>query len=126
MLGQAVACHHARDFVARVTGQEPTGFDVAEESLAQLKARIAATIAFLRKLPAAAFEGADERDIVMPLQCTLVLEMKGHQFLRDWALPHFYFHVVTAYDILRHSGVDIGKQDYLGHIGYAIRQRGRA
>jgi uncharacterized protein len=49
--------------------------------------------------------------------------MKGLQLLRDWALPHFYFHVVTAYDILRHNGVDIGKLDYLSHVGSAIRQR---
>jgi hypothetical protein len=46
--------------------------------------------------------------------------MTGEQFLRDWALPHFYFHVVTAYDILRHSGLAIGKQDYLSHVGVYI------
>jgi len=50
--------------------------------------------------------------------------MKGLQFLRDWALPHFYFHVVTAYDILRHNGVYIGKRDYLSHVASAIRQQG--
>jgi hypothetical protein len=121
-----LACHHARDFVARITGREPPAFDGAEEGVAELKARIATTIELLKKVPAGAFEGADERDIAMPLQGTLVLEMKGHQFLRDWALPHFYFHVVTAYDILRHHGVELGKQDYLGHIGYAIRQHGGA
>ena len=49
--------------------------------------------------------------------------MTGIQFLRDWSLPHFYFHVVTAYDILRHSGVDIGKRDYMSHVGAAIRPR---
>ncbi len=49
--------------------------------------------------------------------------MKGLQFLRDWALPHFYFHVVTAYDILRHNGVYIGKRDYLSHVASAIRQQ---
>jgi hypothetical protein len=47
--------------------------------------------------------------------------MSGAQLLRDWSLPHFYFHVVTAYDILRHNGIAISKQDYLSHIGYAIR-----
>ena len=49
--------------------------------------------------------------------------MNGLQFLRDWALPHFYFHVVTAYDILRHNGVDIGKRDYLSHVAGYIRPR---
>jgi hypothetical protein len=47
--------------------------------------------------------------------------MTGLEFLRDWALPHFYFHVVTAYDILRANGAPLGKLDYLAHVGYAIR-----
>jgi hypothetical protein len=49
--------------------------------------------------------------------------MDGTQYLRDWSLPNFYFHVVTAYDILRNQGVQIGKQDYLAHAAYAIRQK---
>lgn len=52
--------------------------------------------------------------------------MKGHQFLRDWTLPHFYFHVVTAYDVLRHNGIDIGKRDYVGNVGGYIRPRKQA
>ena len=49
--------------------------------------------------------------------------MTAEQFLRDWALPHFYFHVVTAYDILRHSGLEIGKQDYLNRVGIYIHPK---
>jgi hypothetical protein len=59
----------------------------------------------------------------MPLRDDMVLEALGAQYLRNWALPNFYFHVVTAYDILRHNGVEIGKRDYLGAVaGGMIRQ----
>jgi hypothetical protein len=54
----------------------------------------------------------------------MTLEASGLEFLRDWLLPNFYFHVVTAYDILRNNGVEIGKLDYLGHIGGLIRRPG--
>ena len=74
---------------------------------------------------ATAFEGADDRVITIPIPANdMEFEMNGVQFLRDWAMPHFYFHVVTAYDILRHSGVEIGKRDYMSHVGGYIRQRG--
>jgi uncharacterized protein len=71
----------------------------------------------------AKLEGSEDRVIKMPLVGTMNFEATGLQFLRDWALPHFYFHVVTAYDILRHSGVEIGKRDYLRHAGVYMRQR---
>jgi uncharacterized protein len=58
-----------------------------------------------------------------PLMEGYELDMDGVQYLRDWALPNFYFHVVTAYDILRSQGVQIGKQDYLAHAAYAIRKK---
>jgi hypothetical protein len=79
----------------------------------------------LQSLPAAAFEGAADREILLPMPVgDITFEMNGYQFLRDWALPHFYFHVVTAYDILRHNGVDIGRRDYVGNVARYIRQRG--
>ena len=53
-----------------------------------------------------------------------MLETDGARYLTDWAMPHFYFHVVTAYDILRHNGVDIGKRDYLSHVGQFIHECG--
>ena len=53
----------------------------------------------------------------------MVFDSNGFEYLRDWALPHFYFHVVTAYDILRHNGVEIGKRDYLSHTGIHIHPR---
>ena len=119
-----LACHHAKDAAARLTGQEPTPPSSAEETFDQLEGRVKATIQELQKMPAAAFEGADDRDVVIPITGgAMAFEMKGYQFLRDWALPHFYFHVVTAYDILRHNGVEIGKRDYVGNVGGYIRPR---
>lgn len=118
-----IACDQAKNATARLMGQEPPPFTDDEQTLDDLKSRIARTIDFLEKARPAAFEGAGERDISMPLRNELVLEMKGFQFLRDWALPQFYFHVVTAYDILRHNGVEIGKRDFLGHAASSIRQR---
>jgi len=117
-----IACDNAKDSTARLLGQEPPRFEDNEQTLDELKARIARTIDYLQRERATAFEGAEDRDIKIPLPNNLTLEMKGLQFLRDWALPHFYFHVVTAYDILRHNGVDIGKRDYLSHVAGAIRQ----
>jgi hypothetical protein len=59
----------------------------------------------------------------MPLQDPLVLDADGVQYLCRWSLPNFYFHVVTAYNILRHHGIDIGKRDYMSHVGPLIRER---
>ena len=116
-----VACDQAKDSTARLIGQEPPRFEDKEQSLDELKARIARTIDYLQSVRATAFEGAEDRDIKIAFPNNLTLEMKGLQFLKDWALPHFYFHVVTAYDILRHNGVDIGKRDYLSHVASHIR-----
>ena len=119
-----IACDHAKNGTARLMGREAPKFEDTEQSLDELKARIAKTIDYLEKADPGAFQGAEEREIRIELPSDLLLEMKGLQYLRDWALPHFYFHVVTAYDILRHNGVDIGKRDYLSHVGSAIRKRG--
>ena len=78
-----------------------------------LRARVQRTIEYLKTIPASAFDGAEDRDIKIPVR-ERTLEMKGLPYLRTWALPNFYFHVVTTYAILRHNGVDIGKRDYLG------------
>jgi len=118
-----IACDTAKNGTARLTGREPPKFEDNEQTLEQLKARIDKTIDYLEKADRAALEGAEDRQITIPLPKDLVLEMKGLEYLRDWILPHFYFHVVTAYDILRHNGVDIGKFDYLSHAGSAIRKR---
>ena len=119
-----IACEHAINSSALLMGKPLPKVENNEQTLEQLQARIASTVDSLQSAPASAFQGAEDRDITLPLINNLVLEMKGFEFLRDWALPHFYFHVVTAYDILRHNGIQIGKRDYLSHVGGSIRQRG--
>jgi len=118
-----IAGDMAKNGVARLMGQEPPRFEDNEQTLEELKARIVKTIDYLEKADAGAFQGAEDRDIKIPFPDGRQLEMNGLQLLRDWSLPHFYFHVVTAYDILRHNGVEIGKLDYLSHVGSAIRPR---
>jgi hypothetical protein len=77
----------------------------------------------VRGASVAEFDGAETRDCSIELPNDMVIEMDGVRFLRSWILPHFYFHVVTAYDILRHSGVSIGKMDYLSQAGRFIRPK---
>ncbi|MGB0060599.1 DUF1993 domain-containing protein [Candidatus Binatus sp.] len=122
-----LACTQACDSVAHLTGGEAPQFKNDEETLDALKARIAQTLDYLQSVRASAFDGAEDRAITIPIpENNIEFNMSGLQFLRDWALPHFYFHLVTAYDILRHCGVDIGKRDYLSHVGGYIRQRSPA
>ena len=116
-----IACDQAKSIAARLTGQEPPKFEDTEQTLDELKARIRRTLDYVGGVPASAYQGAETRRVTFPLGEEFVLDMDGVQYLRDWALPNFYFHVVTAYDILRSQGVQVGKQDYLAHAGYAIR-----
>ena len=119
-----IACDQAKSVAARLTGQEPPKFEDNEQTIAQLKARIERTLDYIESVPKSAYEGCEKRRVSFPLGEEMQLDMDGVEFLRDWTLPNFYFHVVTAYDILRHQGVPIGKQDYLAHAGYAIRKKG--
>jgi hypothetical protein len=119
-----LACHQAIDATARLSGKDAAQLENNEKTLEELKVRIAKTINYVESVRASAFEGAEDRKITIPIpENNMEFEMNGLQFLRDWALPHFYFHVVTAYGILRHNGVDIGKRDYLSHVAGYIRQR---
>ena len=77
----------------------------------------------MRGTTAADFEGAEERDCSIEIPGDMVIVMNGLQLLRAWSLPHFYFHVVTAYDILRHNGVEIGKKGYASQVGAFIRPK---
>jgi hypothetical protein len=108
-----IACDIAKNSAARLAGTEPPRFEDNEKTIEELRARIARTIDYLKSIPVSAFEGSEERDIKVPAR-ERPLEFKGLAFLQRWALPNVFFHVTTAYNILRHNGVDIGKQDYLG------------
>ena len=92
--------------------------DIAKNSVSrlaatELRARLARTIDYLKSLPPAAFEGAETRDIKVPAG-ERTLEFKGLEFLETWAIPNVFFHVTTAYAILRHNGVDLGNKDFIG------------
>ena len=79
----------------------------------QLRARLARTIDYIKSIPASAFEGSETRDIKVPAG-ERTLEFKGLDFLQTWVIPNVFFHVTTAYNILRHNGVDLGKADFIG------------
>ncbi|MCA3178650.1 MAG: DUF1993 domain-containing protein [Burkholderiaceae bacterium] len=110
-----IATDAAKFGVARLTGVEPPKFADDEATFEQLKARIEKTRAFVAGVPRDAFEGAEARRVEVPTR-TATYAFDGRTFLLHWAMPNFYFHVVTAYDILRHNGVEVGKRDYLGPV----------
>lgn len=107
------ACDTAKGAVARLAGVEIPVHEDTEQTLEELKARIAKTIAFINTIKPAQVDGSEEREVVLKFRSGEV-KFKGMQYLLGHALPNFYFHVTTAYDILRHNGVEIGKRDYIG------------
>lgn len=109
-----IACDTAKGAVARLAGVEVPKHEDTEETFAELKARIAKTIAFIESIKPAQIDGSEEKNIHLKLGAVEV-DWKGMQYLLGHALPNFYFHVVTAYDILRHNGVELGKRDYIGN-----------
>jgi uncharacterized protein len=108
-----IACDIAKNSVARLAAREPPRFEDSETSIEQLRTRIARTIDYLKSVPASALEGSETRDIKLPVG-ERTLEFKGLDFLQHWAIPNVFFHVTTAYGILRHNGVELGKRDFLG------------
>jgi hypothetical protein len=109
-----VACDTAKGAVARLAGVEVPKHEDTERTLAELKARIAKTIEFIGTIKPAQIDGSEDKDITLKLGRQEV-KFKGMQYLLGFAHPNFYFHATTAYDILRHNGLDIGKQDYIGN-----------
>ncbi len=109
-----IACDTAKGAVARLAGLEVVKHEDTEQTFAELKARIAKTLEIVNGAKPAQIDGSEERDIVLKLGSNEV-KFKGLQYLCGFALPNFYFHVVTAYDILRHNGVEVGKRDYIGN-----------
>ena len=109
-----IACDTAKGVVARLAGLDIPAFDDNETTLAELKARIAKTITFIQSISAQQIDGTEDKAIVTK-RGDKETHYKGMQFLLGHAIPNFYFHVTTAYNILRHNGVEIGKRDYLGN-----------
>lgn len=108
-----IATDHAKGAVARLTGADIPKYEDNERTVEELLARIAKTVAFVETFTAERFDGSEDREIVLALSFG-ELRFKGVDYLLGFALPNFYFHVVTAYGILRQNGVDIGKRDFLG------------
>lgn len=108
-----IACEFAKGASARLAGVEVPKYDDTEQSFADYKARIAKTLAFIGTLAPAQIDGSEQRDITTsagPNSKTF----KGQSYLLNYALPQFFFHVTTAYAILRHNGIEVGKKDFIG------------
>lgn len=108
-----IACDAAKNGVARIAGIEAPKFEDNETTFAELKARIQKTQAFLESVPAAKLEGTENKEVTFPVGREATRTMSCQAYLTTWVLPNFFFHITTAYAILRHNGVDLGKADYL-------------
>ena len=108
-----IACDTAKGVVARLAGVEIPAYEDNEKTLADLKARVARTIAFIQTMTPAQIDGTEEKEIITR-RGDKETRYTGMQFLLGHAVPNFYFHVTTTYNILRHNGVEIGKRDFLG------------
>ena len=109
-----IACDAAKGVVARLAGVEIPVHEDNEKTLAELKARIAKTIFFVQSVTPEQIDGTEDKDIVIK-RGDKETHYKGMQFLLGHAIPNFYFHVTTTYNILRHNGIEIGKRDYIGN-----------
>ena len=110
-----IATDHAKGACARLAGVDSPTFKDTETTFADLDARIKRTLAFIRSLKTAQFEGCENRDITLTIPSG-TLSFDGLNYLNGWALPNFYFHNTTAFSILRHNGVTIGKGDFIGRV----------
>lgn len=108
-----IACDGVKNGLARLSGVEAPKFEDNETTLAELQARIRKTLDFVATVSAASVDGTEAKDITFPAGPNKTRTMKGEAFLTSWMLPNMYFHITTAYLILRHNGVEVGKVDFL-------------
>lgn len=109
-----IACDSAKGALARLAGVEIPKHEDTEQTFDELKARIAKTLDFIESVKAGQLEGSDAREVTVRFRGQDV-KFTGLQYLLGVAYPNFYFHVTTAYDILRHNGVELGKRDFIGN-----------
>ena len=125
-------CYQAQEAVFRLRGEalpdalHQLGLDGRQAgdrpgSMADAEARIAEALAFLETLDPDALDAGADRAVALELPSGMVFDMTGEQYVRDWALPQFYFHLVTAYGILRGKGLELGKADYVQHMFAYLR-----
>lgn len=108
-----IACDGAKGAMARLAGVEIPKHEDTEKTFAELQARIAKTLEFIDSIKAAQVDGSEARDVTVKMRAGEIA-FKGQAYLLGFALPNFYFHVTTTYNLLRHNGVEIGKSDFLG------------
>lgn len=108
-----IACDASKNAVARLSGVAAPRFDDTETTLPELKERIHKTLAYLATVSAESLDGTEAKEITFPVGKDATRTMQGEDYLKHWALPNLFFHVTTAYAMLRHNGVDLGKADYL-------------
>lgn len=111
-----IACDNAKGTAARLAGVEPPKMEDNEKSIAELETRIEKTLAFIHTLSETQFEGSEERKV--PIYFMPGKYMLGFEYATEMAIPNFYFHYTTAYSILRHYGVELGKQDFTGSVDF--------
>jgi len=124
------ACFQAQEAIYRLRGEavpealthvalEGQKAGEAPGTLAEAQVRIKEALSFLKDLPADSLDASADRPVALDLPTGMIFDMTGEQFARDWAMPQFYFHIVTAYAILRAQGLELGKADYVQHMfGY--------
>ena len=108
-----IATDHAKGAAARLSGRDIPKYEDNETTFAALKERIAKTVAFVSGVPASEIDGSEDKEITLTIAGN-PMTFTGRQYLLHFALPNFFFHVTTAYDILRHKGLEIGKRDFMG------------
>jgi hypothetical protein len=109
-----IACDFAVKTCARLSGSEVPSTPDTEKTFDDLQQRLAKAADYVKGAAPAKFDGADSRDVTFPAGPDKTMTLKGQQYLSQFALPNFYFHATTAYDILRHNGVELGKRDFMG------------
>jgi uncharacterized protein len=107
-----IVTDQAKGMAARLASLDVPSYPDTEATIEELKARIAKTLDFVRSVTPAQVEGAEDREIVLKMR--VELRFNGRDYVFGYVLPNFYFHATTAYDILRHCGIELGKRDFLG------------
>lgn len=112
-----MASDSAKNALARLTGQEPPSMPDTEQSFAELRQRCDRTIAYIEQFDAASLAGSEDREVVLKFPNGSGYRFVGGEYVASFALPNFFFHVTTAYAILRNAGASLGKPDFLRHLG---------
>lgn len=106
----------AKIAVSRLAGAEWPKYDDTEKTFSELKARIEKTLAYVHTVSAATLDAAADKDVTFPMGPGMKATLTGADYVNHFSLPNFYFHITTAYAILRHTGVELGKRDFIGAV----------